>query len=300
MIVVNTNGQSIIVVSDNAGSVQPFVDELIAVGYDVTIRADLLGELTEDQIAELDDADLIIFARHTNSANYNFPDIWNNIDTPILMQSCFMTRTSRLFWLNTTENNETDGVEVTITDPDHPIFEGIDISSGTLAINNANPLHTNNIDDAGNGTILAVSATTGNIVIAEWPIDTEFFEDAGYYAMEYRAIFFTGLASDFTDDGKVLFLNFVNYILNPTEPVSAKRLNDGFRIFPSTVDQMLTVDGNISSDARYQIVTLSGQVVASSKLSNSKQIDASGLKAGLYVLKLSTNGQLVTRKIVKQ
>jgi hypothetical protein len=298
---VNTYGQNIIIVTDNEASSQVFADDLIANDYTVVIKTDLAIEPSEDQITELNAADLIIFARSTNSANYNFPDVWNIIETPILMASCFMTRSTRLNWLNTTATNEADGMEITISDDSHPIFQGIDVSSGVLAITTATPLHTNPVTDAGNGTVLATSLTSGNVVIAEWPKDTEFYDGSGYYATDYRAVFFTGLAYDFTEEGKTLFLNMVKYCLNPDGQVSVNNVvNDQIKIYPLPVENCLKIDGDISPNTNFEIVTLSGQILISSKLSSDNQINTSELKAGLYVLRMSSKDQIITRKIVKK
>jgi hypothetical protein len=301
LMAVNSYAQNIIIVTDNEAGSQVFADDLIAEGYTVVIKTDLAVEPSADQITELNEADLIIFARSTNSANYNFPDVWNNIETPILMSSCFMTRSSRLNWVSSAATNEADGMEITISDDTHPIFQGIDVSTGTLAITATTPLHTNPVADAGNGTVLAVSSTTGNVVIAEWPKDTEFYEASGSFATEYRAVFFTGLAYDFTETGKALYLNMVKYILNPDAVVSVKNVKrNEIKIYPLPVDNTLRIGGNFLPNTNFEIVSLSGQVLISSVLPIDNQINTSDLKQGVYVLKMKAKDQVLTRKFVKR
>ncbi|MFA9392587.1 MAG: T9SS type A sorting domain-containing protein [Prolixibacteraceae bacterium] len=297
----NVNGQTIIVVSDDAGVGQAYADELSATGYVVEVKTDLNVEPSQSQMDELDAADLIVILRNTNSAEYNYPDSWNYIDTPILMASCFLTRSSRFAWLNTTEVNEADGVDISIVDDAHPIFEGMDLSAGTMAINSTMPLHTNPIDDAGNGSIIAVSATTGNIVIAEWKIDTDFYDGGDYYAAEYRAVFFTGISYDFTNEGKQLFLNFVNYILTLDEQTSSKKeMKEQITVYPMPAGNSLNIKGVVASNSTYEIVSLSGQVLISSQLTENRQVDISSLKSGLYVIKMMSNNQLMSQKFIKR
>jgi hypothetical protein len=301
--IVSIHAQNIILVTDEDVTSQPFADLLATASYTVEIRTDFGVELSQDQIDELNAADLVLFARNTNSANYNFPDSWNIIESPILMLSSFMTRSTRLKWLNSTEVNEADGIDITVVDETHAIFEGIDLSGGSILVNETVALHTNNINDAGNGTILATSVTTGNIVIAEWPLGTEFYEGAGQFAADYRAVFFMGLSYDFTESGSALFLNLVNYILNPEvieEPSSISSTSaNNICIYPSPAINSLTFEGNIAQNASIEVVSLSGQVVLSSALINNK-VDVSNLNSGVYILKISSNQHVYTSKIVKK
>jgi hypothetical protein len=301
LVYINSYGQNIILVTDDAAAGQLYADELTAAGYTVEIRTDLNVSLSEEQIAALNAADLVIITRNTNSANYNFPDIWNSIEAPILLQSCFLARNNRLLWLNSPTQIENDGIELTVSDSIHPIFEGIDVSTGLLAINAAVPLHTLAVPDAGNGTVIAVSSKTGNVVIAEWPKDTEFYEGSGQFATGFRAIFFTGLSFDFTDAGKTLYLNMVKYVLDPDVVVSVKKeLKKEIKIYPLPVEDILKIEGDVLPNSKFEIVTLSGQVLISSNLSDSYQINTSDLKSGLYVLKISSKEKTITQKIVKK
>jgi len=300
LIVFKSNGQTIIFVTDDAVTSQLLADNLASDGYDIVIKTDLNVEPSQEQIDELNAADLIIIPRTTNSANYNYPAIWNNITTPILLQSCFLTRNSRLSWFNIAAVNEADGVDITVIDGTHPIYKDMDVSSSSLVINTTAPLHTNPVTDAGNGTVLAVSATTGNVVIAEWAKGVEFYEGSGYFATEHRAIFFTGISYDFTDDGKLLFQNFVKYMLNPNGTSSVNVLEDNLMVYPLPAENAIKVSGNISANAQVEIVSLNGRVLLKSNLSGNKQIDLSGLNSGVYLLKINSNGQHFTRKIVKK
>jgi hypothetical protein len=302
LIVLQSNAQkTIIFVTDDAVNSQMYADDLASLGHTIVIKTDLNVEPSPDQINELNAADLIIIPRTTNSANYNFPAIWNNIETPILLQSCFLTRNTRLAWFNMAEVNEADGVDVTVIEASHPIFKDIDVSSGNLLINTTAPLHTNPVTDAGNGKILAVSATSGNIVIAEWPKGTQFFEGSEYSATEYRGLLLTGISYDFTPEAKLLYLNFVNYILNPGASVSVNEaVKDDLKVYPLPAEDAIKVSGSFSANAQFEIVTLNGQVLTRSKLTDNNQINISGLNSGVYVLKISSNNQLLTRKFVKK
>jgi hypothetical protein len=298
---VSTKAQNIILVSDDATASQPYSDVLTAAGYTVEIKTDLNVSLGQEQIDALNASDLIVFARNTNSANYNYPDIWNSLEPPVLMLSAFMTRSSRLMWLNSTTVNEADGVEITIRDSTHAIFKGIDSTANPVLINSTAALHTDAIADAGNGTVLAVSATTGNVVIAEWPIGTEFYTGSGQFATGFRAVFFTGLSYDFTETGKTLFLNFVSYMLAPPDNTSVKKeMVKNISFYPSPVENSFTINGDIAPNSTFEIVSLTGQVLLASTVSTNNKVDISNLSSGVYVCKLSNHNQVIARTIIKK
>lgn len=74
---------------------------------------------------------------------------------------------------------------------------------------------------------------------------------------------------------------------------------EGFTFFPNPTTEMLSLQSvnNINSVALYNI--LGQRVLAAQVDATSKDLDLSSLAAGLYVMKVSFNGQIGTYKIMK-
>jgi hypothetical protein len=148
----------------------------------------------------------------------------------------------------------TGDVTLTVLDPTHPIFAGIDLVDGTMV----NPyaqgavllptdgtpsrgISINNNTANPEGTVLAVisdaSADTGpagGMVIAEWPAGAMLTHDGGAGTDALggpRLVFLTGSREpdgvtggqaaalyDLYPDGEQMFLNAVDYMLNPPAP----------------------------------------------------------------------------------
>lgn len=75
-----------------------------------------------------------------------------------------------------------------------------------------------------------------------------------------------------------------------------------FKVYPTQVNQLLTVEQNSSVNARAQIMSVSGQIINTSvSLTNGKNdIDVSALASGVYMLQLSTEEGNAVYKFVKQ
>lgn len=85
--------------------------DLITVG----LFANLNLDDNSGELAQLNNADLIIFERLTSSPNYRDPvevEFWNAVTTPIIQTNPFITREDRWGWGGLSLNNNTDGVEV--------------------------------------------------------------------------------------------------------------------------------------------------------------------------------------------
>ena len=221
--VLKANAQKIFFITDVGfeAEAQKYIDVIKTENpaYVATIRTDFGVALTAAQIAQLETADLIIFSRNTNSANYSYPIAWNAIKKPILMTSSFMTRNTRLKWFNTSGTNDADATSVVASDQAHAAFAGINLGVGPISINTSIALSTNPVTNAGNGHVIAVSSTTGNVVIAEWVAGTEFYPGSGYSSPAYRAVFLTGVNYGFSETGKILFINMVKLALGGTGTV---------------------------------------------------------------------------------
>jgi len=242
---------TIIWVSDNknpAGNVaadQGWVDLLEAEGFtvDLNFRNAEGRDLDDTKIAALNDGDLIIISRDANSGDYDDgdePTQWNAIETPIMMQIAHIMRSSRWRWLDTT-NTSGGQPALEAVDPSHPIFSGVALdASNQVAIIETQDSSITNVQDAGNGTVLAKKADDGGVWIAEWEQAMEYYPGSGQFAGGKRMWFAAGGTSpdgtyNLTADGEMLFLNAVRYLLGASKRVKASKPTpeDG-AIYPDT------------------------------------------------------------------
>jgi len=85
-----------------------------------------------------------------------------------------------------------------------------------------------------------------------------------------------------------------------------KKLKPAFpeiKIFPNPADDVLYVQlsGKITSNVRYHIVDLVGKEIISGKLNNSTTaIQTSNLKKGFYILTITENNGLISKKFIKK
>ncbi len=162
-----------------------WVDLLVAQGYTVDYRPGNWTELDEAKIAALNAADLVIISRCTSSGDYNNgdePTQWNAITAPMLSMSTHLTRSNRWKWFNTTGTPAATPI-MQVVDASHPIFAGaeIDVDGMVVMIEGPNSSFPET-PDAGNGTVLAKRADTGDIWIATWEAGAEYYSGAGQIA----------------------------------------------------------------------------------------------------------------------
>ncbi|MFO1501907.1 MAG: hypothetical protein U1G07_26615 [Verrucomicrobiota bacterium] len=138
--------------------------------------------------ALLNTADLVIISRSVPSGDYELDAetaAWNGIKAPTMILGGYVLRNSRLgYTTGATIPDTTSTVTLKINDANHPIFDGVPIGtngvmstpfSTTLSFDGTVQRGTSvNTDPvAGNGTVLATVATTGDpafggMVIGEW------------------------------------------------------------------------------------------------------------------------------------
>jgi len=115
--------------------------------------------------------------------------------------------------------------------PDHPIFKGVplDDKKHVVVFNPSVGLGAvsfNNVEQVGNGTLLAKTADRNWAAIAEWKAGIEFYPGSGQVPGGRRMLFAAGTMElprrDFgrgeynlNAHGKKLFLNAIRYMLNP-------------------------------------------------------------------------------------
>lgn len=77
--------------------------------------------------------------------------------------------------------------------------------------------------------------------------------------------------------------------------------NIGFSIYPNPTNDYITIDLNgTSSSYQVAIFDMLGKNVYSTEIEGTKQIDVSSLAAGAYFVKLNSNSQSTTIRLIKQ
>lgn len=216
---------------------QVWIDLLQANGYAVDLSfANQEGRnLDETKIAALNNADLIIISRNTDSGSYDNGDAvaqWNGITTPIMMNVAHIMRSSRWRWLDTT-NTDATTANLKVESPSHPIFAGVALDANNeIAFLMGDDSSVTNNTDPGNGTLLATVADTGGTWIVEWATGQEFYPGSGEIAGGPRMFFAAGGHGssmdglyNLTPDGETVFLNAVAYMV--PEPATIALLGLG-------------------------------------------------------------------------
>ncbi len=230
----NAQAQTIVWVSewnDDSGTPydQGWVDLLRDQGYNVI--ADTTGTyetLDAAKIATMDNADLVIVSRNTNSGGYidgEETTQWNSVDTPLILLSGYIPRSSRWQWINSGSTEEFSSESMMeVVDSSHPMFAGVtiennevDMIDGTV---NDGEVSFISSSDIGNGTLIAQRSDNGNIWIAEWAAGVEFYSGTTQVPADKRMLFTAGGSGgqesgslNLTEQGKQIFLNAVRYML---------------------------------------------------------------------------------------
>jgi hypothetical protein len=219
-----------------------YTDLLKANGYDV-VR--VITSSTPD-VETLNAADLVITSRSVNSGDYSNDGatLWNGITTPMIILGGYPLRNSRMgYTLGGTMVDTVGDITLAVTDPNHPIFAGIDLADGAMV----NPfagvvsyddgtlcrgVSVNTDEVNAEGTILATVATAddptvGGMIIGEWQAGATLTHNGGAgtdILAAHRLVFLTGSREngkssqtaglyDLYDDGATMFLNAVDYML---------------------------------------------------------------------------------------
>ena len=217
-----------------------YTDLLSANGHSVTRF--LTGDLTNDDLPQLNGSDLVIISRSTNSGDTNPPTIWNTMVTaPVINMHEYTLRSSRLNWSDGTTMVATVGPSTLVAaDPSHPVFDGISLDGSNTMTNPFMDVVTENgalqrgtsinMNNLVGGTVVGSisddgTATANGPVIAEWL--TGATVNNGDVLAGPRLAFISGSREvdgvtsqtagilDLTDDGTAMFLNAVNYMAIP-------------------------------------------------------------------------------------
>ncbi len=265
-VITSVNAQTIVWVtmdwdadSDGVNDSQEWVDKLTDEGYTVDFRPAYWDALTEDQVVELNAADLVIVSATTQSSilstDATETSLWNSVTAPMLNCCTYVLRSTRFKWVNngdaTLPNNNGDQGSplMQVIEPGHPIFNGISLDTNnqvkvadpTLGSGHCTFIGTAN---AGNGTLIAKTVGNEWLWIAEWKEGVEFYNGAGAYATNLRMTFSIGghevagngrdmnpaRGYNLTDEGWRLYLNTVQYML-------------GMSVIPGKAGKPKPVDG---------------------------------------------------------
>jgi hypothetical protein len=263
--VVEATGPTIAWVSYHAADDEPHADAAAVgftqapdIGYTDLLKANgynVVRVLTSGSpdVEFLNTMDLVIISRTANSGHYSggSATLWHSVTAPMINLNGYTLRSSRLGFTDGTNMPDTTGdVKLTVTDPTHPIFAGIELIDGTMVnpyAQGAVPLPTDGVtisrgisinnntpDDEGTvlATIAEVSAATGPVggmVIAEWPAGAIMEHSSGSPTDVLggpRLVFLTGSREpsgvtggqaaalyDLYADGEQMFLNAVKYMI---------------------------------------------------------------------------------------
>jgi hypothetical protein len=227
-----------------------YTDLLTANGYNVTRY---LTSATPDPEV-LNAADLVIVSRSVASGGYqnDGATAWNNISAPMIITSAWTLRSSRMgYTTGTTMEDITGDITLTVSDPTHPIFEGIALTDGTMdnpftglvvyptdgtTVALGTSINTDPVNPEG--TVLATISEAGNgpvggMVIGEWQAGATLTHSGGAemdVLAGHRLVFLTGSREpsginsetagmyDLLPDGEQMLLNAVKYMI-PVKPV---------------------------------------------------------------------------------
>ncbi len=174
----------------------PHIYALQDQGYDVVIFYNAsLSTASSATMDTLENVNLIIMGRSTPSADYgNHKETWNEIMVPTLCLEMWAIRNNRLNWLNTTNipniTVEDSVINATIEVPDDPVFEDLDTSAPVPWI--ISPCDIMGVTEAGNGTVLARTASDSLVLFVRWEPDESFYPETFDYPAGHRTLIGNG------------------------------------------------------------------------------------------------------------
>lgn len=127
----------------------------------------------------------------------------------------------------------------------------------------------------------------------EWKVETTFDHYISLqnlvggtdYSLRMKTYCSENISSDYSEEYEFTFKGTETELLDYME-YETLTLEVQFSIFPNPVQTSMTINGDVSEDAMYKIVSLNGTVVKSGK-AEQKQIHIADLTSGLYVLTLA-------------
>ncbi len=93
-------------------------------------------------------------------------------------------------------------------------------------------------------------------------------------------------------------------VLSTTQPTQIVGLDEvdaiNFTIYPNPTEDKLTLQGEFNDDATASIYDQSGRILISLPATNGMSIDLSSFNTGMYMLKVTSNGAVTTKTVVKK
>ena len=202
---------------------------LIRKGFNVPVYYNTnLSTAPQADIDMLNAADLVIIGRGPASSAFQSAEnktAWNNLTVPVIMNSMYIARSSRLNWFKSTTISKTDPsaeefIIAEVTDPSLPVFSGVEIGENNRMPWSATPDETLIVTEATNGTVLAKSVVPANgMLFVRFAAGTPFYTDAVDAPAGERTYF--GFGNDnnaaypdnyfpLTDEGRKVYLAEIN------------------------------------------------------------------------------------------
>lgn len=258
-----------------------YFDLLKGAGYNVVDKTATKGDLTAQQIADLDTFDLVILSRSLNSGDYNYPLKYNAIKSPVLCMANMAARNSRWRMFPAPASNDPTTLQdvIAVLDLTHPIFNNLSLSD-TNTIDVANPgiviKPLLDMKSAGKGKLIGVTAKDSLVMIAEWDELIPYFEGSIDTVHGKRMVFFNTQGSNITAppftanlsaNGNKLLLNITEYMITgtvalvnqaPTEILLSNISIAENTVAPAEVGILTAVDANIDDSWIFSLVAGDG------------------------------------------
>ncbi|MEI6822594.1 MAG: T9SS type A sorting domain-containing protein [Bacteroidota bacterium] len=91
--------------------------------------------------------------------------------------------------------------------------------------------------------------------------------------------------------------NVINY---DNTGINNNEINNSIKMYPNPAKDILTIETNLNSEQRLEIINLIGQTIYTASINKKAIINTSAFANGVYILKLYTDKEIVTRKFVKE
>lgn len=298
-------------------------------GFEYELWTNLgFADFTEEDVAALEGADLIIVGRGIGSGTWNQAarDILNSLTTPMINMNMFSVRPAQLNWFDGSRESygfasgEGDDYEVwaTVNYPEDPVFEGIDLDEDNRFAVWEGQHNALIGGDRGNAKIMISELTGENLedevyVYARLEAGVPFFE-GGDTPAGYRTYF--SFAADnsggepynyfnFTWDGEDVFIAEVERLLDLERPdpiVSIPTAGKVASVSLTPNPAQSVVNVAMANLAKVEVIDLTGKLVLSQNASgNSVALDLNTLVGGVYFVKAVDNaGNASVQKLVKK
>ena len=95
-------------------------------------------------------------------------------------------------------------------------------------------------------------------------------------------------------------LDDFSLVPSSTMAINEMSLSNYFKVFPNPTNSFITISSQLAVDATFEILDIKGKLLFQGKVENNSKIDISQLQSGFYLIKISSENQKQTFKIIKQ